>query len=446
MPTAPIAMPRPVTSRSHAAPPSATSPTARNVVDRAGRGGEHLLGPPVVLLDAPVGHHRDREARDDDREHRHERGDQRLLERADATQPLDQVARARRVEHRLGAGHDRRHQRAEHGAGDASRPPARSRGRGGSAPARRPAAASRSPGRDARRSGPTRGRGARAGRGRHRRATTASARSSRSTHPRGSDQARSWVDQPERREPAQPRAPWCRRPPAGGRARATAPAAIAPQVRALADSWAATAAIPVPTRPRPSHEPANHSDPATGSPPAMSASGRGDRDQRGPRSPRRRTALSSGAAGSTARRAEQLGAAGLLLDAGVPAYERDAERHHEDAVGHGRLRHRHLAEAVDVEDRAVERDQRRAGVDRPGGRDLLGGRGVERAGRRGRGVAHHAEHGRPRPAPAPGCAVARTTSAARPRSSDRLPPAVGVEEELLERGRRAGEGADAGGR
>ena len=202
--------------------------------------------------------------------------------------------------------------------------------------------------------------------------TTATTRSSSSTHPRGSDQARSWVDQPSGE--SQLSQETVVSPTARSRnSTATAPAAIAPQVRALADSWAATAAIPVPTSPSPSHEPANHSDPATGRPPAMSATAAVPRPRAAAIDPDQDGAEQGGGRVDP-QGTEQLGAAGLLLDAGVPAYERDAERHHEDAVGHRRLRHRHLAEAVDVEDRAVEGDQGRAGVDRPGGRDLVGGR------------------------------------------------------------------------
>ena len=80
----------------------------------------------------------------------------------------------------------------------------------------------------------------------------------------------------------------------------------------------------------------------------------------------RSTALSSGADWSTARPAEQLGAPGLLLDAGVAAYQGDREAPSASTrVGHRHLGHRQLAQAVGVEDRAVEGDQRRAGVDRP---------------------------------------------------------------------------------
>ena len=74
------------------------------------------------------------------------------------------------------------------------------------------------------------------------------------------------------------------------------------------------------------------------------------------------------------RAAEQLGAPGLLLDAGVAADQHEEEQRHEHGVQHGHLGHRQLAEAVHVEDRAVERDDRRAGVDRLGGGDPVGRR------------------------------------------------------------------------
>ncbi len=41
-------------------------------------------------------------------------------------------------------------------------------------------------------------------------------------------------------------------------------------VRVLGVSWQATAAMPIPTRPEPSQEAPNSTDPATGRPPAMS--------------------------------------------------------------------------------------------------------------------------------------------------------------------------------
>ena len=69
------------------------------------------------------------------------------------------------------------------------------------------------------------------------------------------------------------------------------------------------------TRPRTS------SDPATGSPPAMLPAAASDARTTEASAAPTRTRAASGASRPTAVRADQLGAPGLLLDAGVPAYQ-----------------------------------------------------------------------------------------------------------------------------
>ena len=236
-----------------------------------------------------------------------------------------------------------------------------------------------------------------------RRAATSTSRSS--SHPRGLDHARSCVDQPRGESQLSQEAEVVS-PTARSRKRtAIVAAATAPEVRALAESWAETAPMPVATSPSPSHEAPNHSEPATGSPPAMSATAASTDTHDRADDPDQDGAEQRG--GLVDRQApEQLGAPGLLLDAGVAAYQGDREGHQEHRVGDRHLGHRQLAEAVRVEDRPVERDQRGAAVDGPGGRDLVGGGRVERAGGGSRRVAHHDEDGGPRqdqdPAPPQG--------------------------------------------
>ena len=84
------------------------------------------------------------------------------------------------------------------------------------------------------------------------------------------------------------------------------------------------------------------------------------------------------------RAGEQLGMAGLLLAAGVPAHHDHEHQGQDHGVEHRHLRHRQLAEAVHVEDRPVERHHGGVVVDGPGGVHPVRGRLVERRGR-GRG-------------------------------------------------------------
>ena len=215
----------------------------------------------------------------------------------------------------------------------------------------------------------------------------------RSTHQRGSDHARSWVDQPNGESQLSQDTEVS--PTARSRnSTPMPPPAMAAQVRALAESWQATAVRPVATRPMPAHEAPNARDPPTGSPPAMSASAASSptttRDDRAERD-------GSGQGGITAdrRTAEQLGLSGLLLAARVPAYDDEQHQRDEDGVEDGHLGHRELALAAHVEDRPVERDHRRAGVDGRRGGDAVGDGRVQRLRGRRRRVADRHEHERP---------------------------------------------------
>ena len=114
----------------------------------------------------------------------------------------------------------------------------------------------------------------------------------------------------------------------------------------------------------------------------------------------------------------------------------------EHGVEHGHLRHRQLAEAVHVHDRAVERDDRRAGVDRLGGRHPVGLARVSDGGR-GRGVADANEEQQPRTRRGSGRVAAAMPPAGRcpdavvaiigpPSGTAVAGGPVGVEEQLLE--------------
>ena len=169
-------------------------------------------------------------------------------------------------------------------------------------------------------------------------------------------------------------------------------------MRALGDSCAATAATAVNTRPEPASASPNASEPA-----ARDVDGRAGRAMPiSPVSERRaeRQQQRGGQAGVAADggRVEQLGAAGLLVGAGVPddgEDHRDGDQH----VEHPGLPDADRAEAV-VVDVAVHRALRRAGHD--GGREAAPGR--PRSGRRPRCC-------RRRPWPAAPTAAAPTAAA-----------------------------------
>ena len=116
-------------------------------------------------------------------------------------------------------------------------------------------------------------------------------------------------------------------------------------MRALADSWQATAVSPIATQETPTHDAAKATDPATGSPPPTQASGREHAEREGDQ---RRLEHGGGQLGvaTDGRAAEQLGAAGLLLGAGVAADQDQEQQRREDGVQHGQLRHRQLARAA----------------------------------------------------------------------------------------------------
>ena len=166
-------------------------------------------------------------------------------------------------------------------------------------------------------------------------------------------------------------------------------------MRLLAESWHASAVRPAATSPIPVQEAPNARLPVTGSPPATSAAAaRSPTSDRAP-APSRTAAASRALRPTTV--APKLGAPGLLLAAGVPPDEHEDQQRHEHGVQHGQLGHRQLADAVDVEDRAVEDDHGAVGVEGARGGHPVG-RGrvqVHRGGRRG--VDDDGEHEHPDP-------------------------------------------------
>ena len=134
----------------------------------------------------------------------------------------------------------------------------------------------------------------------------------------------------------------------------------------------------------------------------------------------------------------------------------DHEHQRQDhGVQHRHLGHRQLAQAVHVEDRSVERHHCRVVVDRSRRVDLVGGRLVERSGRGGRRVDDRGPSQERHPDARdqePVAAQRRAPVAARRRGESHVVPAlalmsggsacrlgpVGVEEQLLQRRRRAG--------
>ena len=134
--------------------------------------------------------------------------------------------------------------------------------------------------------------------------------------------------------------------------------AIAPHVRrAGRELGGDRTAMPGADQPEPDHDAPNHSEPGDRQPAGDVGHGRQHADeQRGDRP--EQDGAASRARPADGGRAEQLGAPGLLLDAGVAAYQHERRAPRSTRVQHRHLGHRQLAEAVDVEDRAVERDHR----------------------------------------------------------------------------------------
>ena len=358
---------RPAAARSRR--PSATRPSRRTSCDRDVAVASTCSVRPSLLVDRRRGHDRDREAGDDDSEHRDHarraacRGTRRPRRAARACRGrrrsrtvVEARARSRRRPHPMTAMRDRpadQHRRVHPQAQrDRVGQPRRA---GGRARARR----------DQRRH---RGRGGRRSATAHARPAPRPGRRTAAAPTSGCRRTRAagWTSRTARASSATTRR-WCPRPRAARTARRSPPAAIAAQVRALGESWHATAVSPVADQPdagpgRPERERPGDRQPA------------GDvrRGGQQPEQRRRRPAPTSTAAASGASRPTAVppSSSAWPSSSSTRVCRRTTTRHHhrdEDGVEHGHLGHRQLAEAVHVEDRAVERDERRAGVDRLGG-------------------------------------------------------------------------------